>query len=269
MIVWLNGQWLTDDSAHIPVQDRGFTLGDGLFETIKARHGRPLHLADHWQRLTAGAAILRLPLPLTMAELEQAIIESLIRNDMSDAALRLTISRGSGQRGLLPPNPTLPTVLLTASPLPAPMGPASLHVAQQVRRNPSSPLCRCKTLSYLDNILARIEAADAGCDDALLLSTDGFVCETTIANLFAVLADGCIVTPPLAHGVLPGVRRAGLLQSGLAHEQGLMLKDLLTAQEIFLTNALSVRAVTRIGTTLIGQGKTGPICQKIMDSLDE
>lgn len=267
--VWLNGRIVAADQAVVPVTDRGFTLGDGLFETIQMRDGQPRRLGDHWARLADGAAVLRLPLPLDRQQLEQAIQDLALANDWRDAALRLTISRGSGVRGLVPPDPAHPTVLLSGGPPPPPLGPARLHVARQVRRNAHSPISRCKTLSYLDNILARIEAQEAGADDALLLNGEEFAVETSIANLFVLRQDGLLLTPPLAHGALPGVRRADLLRDGAAREHPLRLSDVLAAREVFVTNALSVRPVIAIDGQMIGDGTVGAVSQTMMDRVNE
>lgn len=259
MMLMLNGRLVAADAAALPASDRGFTLGDGLFETIKVRHGHPLRLDLHMARLADGAAILRLPLPLRPDQLEESISTVLQANGLHDAALRLSVSRGPGQRGLLPPDPSTPTWVLTACPLPPTMGPAKAIVAQTVRRNQMSPLSRCKALSYLDNVLARLEAQDRGACDAVLLNTVGRVAETTIANLFMVGSDGILVTPPVGDGALPGVRRAELLRSMVAIERSISREDLLNAREVFLTNALSVRPLVALDNHAIGDGRPGPL----------
>lgn len=263
MMLYLNGTIVAAEQAALSPADRGFTLGDGLFETIKARHGQALRLDAHLARLKDGAALLRLPLPAAPDWLEHAVAQVLAANALSDAALRLTVSRGPGPRGLLPPVPATPTVLLTAGPLPPPPHPARVVVSRQVRRNPASPLSRIKAISYLDNVLARLEAEERGGDDALLLNTQGYLAETSIANLFLVAADGILVTPPIADGALPGVRRAELLRSMVALERSLSLDDLLTAREAFLTNALSVRPLIGVDGRAIGDGRPGPLSERL------
>lgn len=267
MIVFLDGRLLPQDQATLSTSDRGFTLGDGLFETIKVSHGQPLRLDAHLRRLRDGAAILRLPLPAADAWFIDAITAVLHANDLHQAALRLTVSRGPGPRGLLPPEPCTPTVLITAGPLPPSSPPARLVVAGNVRRNAHSPLARCKALSYLDNVLARMEAQERGADDALLLNTDGVVAETTIANLFIVDSDGILVTPPLADGALPGVRRAELLRTMVALERSLGLTDLWTAREAFLTNALSIRPLVALEGRVIGDGQPGPLSTRLLEEV--
>lgn len=242
-ILWLNGALLPADLAHINPADRGFLLGDGLFETMAAQNGAVPELARHYARLSAGAALLRLPVP-PLAALEQATRAVLAANNLADAALRLTLTRGIGSRGVLPPAQPAPTLLITAAPLPPPGGPLRLITAT-IRRDESSPLSRIKSLNYLPGILARIEAAEHGADDALLLNHQGRVAETSAANLF-VLVDGAWLTPPVAEGALPGTRRAQLLDSGRIQEAPLAPAALLQADAIFTGNALSLRAVAAI-----------------------
>lgn len=268
MKLWLNGELVEAGQARVAVSDRGFTLGDGLFETLCVRGGVPLRLDAHWARLEEGARVLRLPLPLDRAGVAAAIAKVLAANGLADAALRLTVSRGPGQRGLLPPQPCTPTMVLTAGPLPPAPGPARVVVAESVRRNPHSPLARIKALSYLDNVLARLEAEERGADDALLLNTEGRLAETTIANLFVVAADGAVLTPPVADGALPGVRRAELMTRRGAVERPLGLSDLLAAREAFLTNALSIRPLVAVDGHPIGDGQPGGLTRALLDGME-
>lgn len=269
MKVLVNGRLVDPAEARVSVSDRGFTLGDGLFETIKVLNGRPLRLDGHWRRLGHGADVLRLSLPFDRAGLEHMVATILDANRLEAAALRLTVSRGPGQRGLLPPDPATPTVVLGAAPLPPVAAPARAVVARTVRRNPHSPLAGIKALSYLDNVLARLEAAERGADEAVLLNTADRVAETTIANLFVVLADGSVVTPPVAEGALPGVRRADLVETLAAVERPLELGELATAREALLTNALSVRALVALDGRAIGDGAPGPLTRRVMDGMDQ
>lgn len=269
MMLCVNGRLVPAEAAALSPADRGFTLGDGLFETIRVRGGRPLRLADHLARLRAGGALLRLEVPGDEAGVAEAIAGLLAANRLRDAAVRLTVSRGPGARGLLPPEPTRPTVVLAATPLPPPPGPARVVVAGEVRRNPHSPLARCKALSYLDNVVARIAAEERGGDDALLLNTDGRVAETTIANLFVVTADGRPATPPVAEGALPGVRRGALLRRLGAVERPLTLGDVLAAREAFLTNALSIRPLVAVDGRAVGDGQPGALTRRLLDELDQ
>lgn len=242
MMVWLDGGLIAAEAARIAPSDRGFTLGDGLFETLAVHGGEMARLPAHLARLAAGARVLGLPVP--PFDLPQVATALLQANGLSDAVLRLTLTRGTGPRGVLPPAQPSPTLLVTAAPMAAPAGPARLVVATVTRRNEHSPLSRIKSLNYLDNILARQEAQARGADDALLLNTQGRVAESTIANVFLVL-EGALVTPPLSEGALPGVMRAEILARGAA-ERPIAVDDLAAASEVFLTSSLGVRSVRKV-----------------------
>lgn len=269
MKLFLNGQIVGEEATALLPNDRGFTLGDGLFETIKAKNGVPLRLDAHWQRLSDGAALLRLILPFDQDRLTRSIGEVLAANALTDGVLRLTVSRGPGARGLLPPHPSHPTVMISASLLPLPPGPARVIITRSIRRDETSPLSRCKSLSYLGNVLARIEADERGGDDALLLNGYGRVAESSVANLFAVLADGAVVTPPLGEGALPGVRRQDLLRTLHAQERPLTEDDLRHAREIFLTSALSIRAVVAVDGHAVGSGHVGDLTRRLIAGMDQ
>lgn len=242
MKLWLGTGLVEAAAAHLSPFDRGFTLGDGLFETMRVRDGAVLRLESHLARLATGAGVLGLPLPTL--DLAAALAATAAANDLTDGVLRLTLSRGTGPRGVLPPADPNPTLVITAAPLPAPAPAARLVIAQGTRRNDRSPLAQVKSLNYLDNILARQEAARRGADDGVLLNTREGVAETSIANLFAVIGSD-LVTPPLADGVLPGIMRAAVLNEG-AGERPLTVEDLSRAEEIFLTSALGIRSVAAL-----------------------
>jgi len=244
MTVWLNGALTTE--AVIDPSDRGFTLGDGLFETIRAVGGRGLHLRRHWRRLRAGAAVLEIMMPFSDGALSAAV-RSLLENETGEKTVRLTLTRGPAIRGLLPmPNSaSTPTVLITTAPPVPPLPPARLVVAGVTRRNEYSPLARIKTLSTLDALLARQEAARAGADDALLLNSQGRVAEASSSNLFFLFGEE-IVTPPVAEGALPGIRRELALERLPVVERPVLLEEALAAADIVLTNSLSLRAAASL-----------------------
>ncbi|WP_298284075.1 aminotransferase class IV [Acidocella sp.] len=244
MKLWLNGALMDAAAARIDPADRGLLLGDGLFETMAAHAGAVPELARHYQRLCAGAALLRLAVPVGRDELARAARALLEANHLNSAALRLTLTRGPGPRGLLPPADGTPTLLLTAAPLPPNSGPARL-VTSTIRRDETSPLCRVKSLNYLPSVLARLEAVERGADDAVMLNLAGRVAETSAATLFVKLA-GNWLTPPVADGALPGVCRAALLEAGRVREAALTPEALARAEAICLGNALSLRGVAAL-----------------------
>ncbi len=247
MKVWLNGTLQDAEAARIAPTDRGFTLGDGLFETFKARDGAPLRLEAHlagcagapdFSRSRCRVSILPPRLPKRSRPMG------------SQKASCASPSRAAPPRGACcrqkEPEPSL---LITAGPLP-PDGPVRLVVARVTRRNEFSPLCGIKSLNYLDNILARQEAAGRGADDALILNTQGRIAETSMANVF-VVKDGALVTPPLKDGALPGILRAELLKRG-AVEQPLVPGDLARVKEMFLTTSLGIRSVDEVEARPLG-----------------
>jgi aminodeoxychorismate lyase len=237
----------------IPSDDRGFLLGDGLFETLLALAGRPLFLTEHLARLVRGCAVLGLP-PPEEPVVRRAVDQALAVAGLTDgrAAVRLTWTAGSGGRGLDRPVSPRPRLVVTAAPSPATLEPASLVIAS-IRRNADSPASRLKTLSYLDNVLARRESRAAGADEAVMLNTAGEVACAAAANLFWV-RDGRLCTPALDCGVLDGIVRSQILQMaagmgvGVSEERA-AAETLGSAEAIFLTNSLiGVRAVSRLGS---------------------
>lgn len=255
MILWLNGALQTASEARIDPADRGFTLGDGVFETIRAEAGEPMQLSRHLDRLRSGLELLGLSNPYADAVLAKALRAVLSAIGVTEAVLRLTVSRGIAARGVWPEGPVAPTVLITLSQLPKPLAPAQLIVARSTRRNEFSPLSRIKSLNYLDSILARREAAEQGADDALLLNTQGFAAEATAANLF-LIKGGRVLTPPLRHGALPGITRARLLESG-AEEADFHPEDCRAAEAVFLSNSLGLREVASLDGQALARQPAG------------
>lgn len=242
-MIWLNGQVLAPELARIDPRDRGFTLGDGLFETLVARDGHPIDLAAHLERLARGSMVLELPLPVEATEVATAIGQVLEANNLTSgpAALRLTLSRGVGSRGLLLPLDPKPNLVITASA--HPQIPAHLDAATvPIRRNEGSPLSRIKSLNYLDNVLAQQQAQGAGAQEALMLNNQGRIAGFARGNVFALI-DETWVTPPLADGVLDGITRAKILhnaqQSGSkVAERSLDRAEIDRIDALFITNSL-------------------------------
>lgn len=244
MKLWLNGTLLEESEARISPSDRGLLLGDGLFETMAAQGGMVPFLGRHFARLCHGASVLRLPVRFTLIDLAIAVQELLTANDLSSAAIRLTLTRGPGPRGLLPADQSSPTLMLTASRMPAENGPVRL-ITSSIRRDCSSVLSAIKSLNYLPNVLARLEASEAGADDALLLNHAGRLAEASASNVFVRLK-GQWVTPPVTEGALPGIRRALLLEAGRVQEACVSVSDLQDAEALCLGNALSLRHVASL-----------------------
>jgi branched-chain amino acid aminotransferase len=232
--------------ARIDPADRGFTLGDGVFETIRAVGGVPAHVARHFVRMRNGAGVLGIAVPFGDDTLFDALCSVLRENGLADAAVRLTLTRGPAPRGVLSVGDGRPTVLISAGPLPGPLPPARVIVAKRTRRNEFSPLSRIKSLNYLDGILARQEAAEAGADDALLLNCRGGLAEATASNVF-LCVDGRWVTPPEEDGALPGIARGLLLEAGSAVAEHISGEVVACCSAGFMVNSLGTRQIATIG----------------------
>ncbi len=277
--VWVDGRLLPADGTHLSVFDRGFQLGDGIFETLRARAGRSTELAEHLDRLRRSADGLAIVLPDGLdAMIRTGIADLLDAEGLAgpdgDASIRITVSRGPVHaRGLLPPDEEVhATIAIQAWPVPPP--PADhlargLHlVASAVRRDPENPLSALKTTSRADYVYARVEARRAGADDALFLTIDGRLSEATTANIFLVrrAADGGdeLATPSLACAILPGTTRSWLLdwgrRAGLRVTEGdLTPADLAAADEAFISSSVAgILPVTRFAGAPIGTGRPGP-----------
>jgi branched-chain amino acid aminotransferase len=271
--VWIDGRIEPADAPVLSAFDRGFQLGDGVFETLRARAGRPTELLAHVDRMLRSAAGLAIAMPDDLETLLAAAIDELLAAEGlagadGDASVRITVSRGPFfGRGLLPPDEhPAPTIVVQAWPVPAP--PVAhleigLHlVPSSVRRDPENPLNALKTTSRADYVYARVEARSAGADDALFLTTDGYLSEATSANLFLVRGEE-LATPALACAILPGTTRDWILRwgaaVGLTVTEGLLTtRDLHEADEAFLSSSVAgILPVTRFSDEPIGTGLPG------------
>lgn len=278
-LIYLNGHMLPECAAHLSALDRGFTLGDGVFDTLRAVGGRVFRMDDHLARLQRSAATVGLVIPEGGSGLPEAISSLLAANQLDDALVRVTASRGvPAERGLLPPSSPSPTLVIHATPF---VGyPRERYqrgftaTVAEIRRNESSPLSYIKSCNYLDAVLARMEAGRRGADEALLLNTAGWLACGSSSNLFLV-SRGTLITPSLDCGVLEGVTRRELLR--IAAEEGLEVleqqiapRDTLLAEEAFVTNtALGVMPLVAIDGRPVGRGRPGPITLQLKAIYDE
>ncbi|MBI3747553.1 MAG: aminotransferase class IV, partial [Chloroflexi bacterium] len=277
--VWVDGRLLPADGPHLSVFDRGFQLGDGIFETLRVRASHPTELAEHVARLRRSAIGLDIALPDDLeARLARGIAELLAANGLDghdgDASVRITVSRGVyRERGLLPVAGSVPATIAIQA---WPVVPAAadhlergLHViVSAVRRDPANPLVSLKTTSRADYVYARLEARRAGADDALFATIDGYLSEGTTANIFLVriAPDGIreLATPSLDCAILPGTKRSWLLgwavPVGLRPIEGRLTRDdLAAAEEAFLSSSVAgVLPVTRFEGISVGSGHPGP-----------
>jgi branched-chain amino acid aminotransferase len=270
-MLWFDGG-LTEGPVPFDLADRGLTLGDGVFDTALARHGRIVFEAAHVGRLAAATAALGFPVaPARIADAMGGLAEAAGRAHPL-AAIRTTVTRGSGPRGLSPPAEPRPVLWASAAPVSPALAfsPLTLHPTE-IRRNETSPAAGLKTLGYLDAVLAAGAARAAGFDEALFRNTRGHVACAGTANLFAVI-DGGLVTPPLADGVLPGILRAEI-RAGCAPrlglpvaERSLGLDDLLRAEAVFVTNSLrGLAPVTAIGSTVFASAGHQAVAALVAD----
>lgn len=235
--VWFNGAFLDEQAARLSIADRGFTLADGIFETLLGIGERPVWLAEHLSRLRDGASQLGLHLAFDDQTLQAAVIELLRRNGFARSALRITLTRGpAAKRGLWVDDQSSPTLLITCAPSVA-SGPQRVVITRTTRRNEYSPLSRIKSLNYGDNILARREALARGATDALMLNGQGHVVCATVGNLFARIG-GQWITPPVFDGILPGIARGKILSRMDVKQASLSETDLRAADAAFISNSL-------------------------------
>ena len=242
MDVFLNGRFVPESQAVVSVSDRGFLYGDSLFETLRVCGGRPFRWSQHLERLEAGAEFLKIGVPWTARELFKFACSLAERNAMKEAALRITLSRGSGTRGYSPRGAANPTLSMTLHPLPIPCAALRLKISS-FRLNEADPLGQFKTGNKLLNVLARAEAEEADADDGLLLNRAGHVAEASGSNVFCI-GEGTVFTPPTSEGALPGITRSGVveicLQLGVrVEERPLKPEELQRANGVFLTNSIA------------------------------
>lgn len=242
MLIFLNGRFVPEERAVVSVFDRGFLYGDGLFEAIRIRNAKPFRWRLHLERFRQGAEHLKIRPPFSPGAILKFARQLIEKNKMPDALLRLSLSRGVGQRGYSPAGAKSPTFVMTLHPAPAidlKHPPRWKLITASPRLPTNEPLAQFKTANKLPQVLARAEADAAGADEALLLNTAGRVVEGTTSNLFWI-AGGRICTPPLVEGVLPGVTRQVVLEICRAlklptREIAPRPRELRSAQGVFLS----------------------------------
>jgi|TARA_B100002051_G_scaffold93423_1_gene89296 branched-chain amino acid aminotransferase len=241
-IAWLDGQWGAPHELSLPLNDRGLQLADGLFETVLLQGGEPQLLEQHLERWATSANLLGMAPPPERSHLQPLIEEATQRCGLqrSSAVLRLNWSRGASERrGIDVPQAAQHRFWMTLEAGEPTFSAVTAIICQQERRNADSLISRCKTFAYGQAVLARREANQRGCEDALLLNTRGQLCSGTVANLM-VRRNGNWLTPPLSSGCLPGVMRGRALTLGLVQEAELE-SDLRPDDEAALINSLSCR----------------------------
>ena len=261
----LNGRLVSLDEAQVSASDRGFLYGDGLFETIRIHAGRPFLWQWHMMRFTDGSELLGITLPQSTDSLLSTVRELTDRNGCPKSVVRITLSRGTGQRGYAVSGDETPTLLITQHPLPSPPSKPLSLVTTTARVSVGDPLAEVKSTNKLGSILAKREATAKQADDGLMLNSNGNATETSSANLFWV-ENGVLHTPPISDGVLPGVTRrlvidlASALGQAVREESGAP-ERLRQAEAVFVTSsATGVIAVGQLDSSTLG---TNPLVAQL------
>jgi branched-chain amino acid aminotransferase len=256
----------------VSARDRGFALADGVFETMRVRHGRVFRLDAHLTRLRGGLRALQIPVP---EALRSWVLDAARAAAAADGSVRLTVTRGVGQGGVSAKVESGPTTTVVVSPMPA--FPGAIYDAGLIahvvsgRRNERSMTAGIKTLAYTDAIAGLLEAQRTGADEALFLDTEAHCSEASASNLF-VWTGQALITPPLSCGALPGITRAAVLE--LAHGLGLTVSDdpfdreqLCSGAEAFLTSSLrGIAPLVRVDGRSLGEGGPGPVTRRLADA---
>jgi branched-chain amino acid aminotransferase len=272
--IYFNGRLVDSSEALISVFDHGLLYGDGVFEGIRTYDGLIFRMDEHIDRLYRSAGAIELKIPLTKTQMIDAVVKTLKANRLKNSYIRLVITRGVGDLGLDPRKCRKPTVFIithTIKLYPKKFYDKGLHIitAPTRRNSPKALDPRIKSLNYLNNILAKIDAIKAGTEEAIMLTCDGYVAECTGDNIFMVKNRG-LMTPPVEIGALEGITRDATI--GLAgpleipfHEKLLRMEDLYGAEEVFLTGtAAEIIPVVKIDRQRIGNGKPGEITLRLM-----
>ena len=277
-VVYINGKYVPAEEAAISVFDHGLLYGDGVFDTAFAKHGLLFKLEQHVARFRRSLRAVALDIPLDQKAMCETIVETVARNGLTDAYVKFIATRGRTAEPILDPRGAEPTFVIFARPYLWLVDPrkrnagvnAKICSLRRVSHEAIDP--RIKSLNYLNLILAKIEALDVGCDEALLLDEDGWVCEAPGYNVF-VAANGALATP--RQSILEGVTRETVLE--LCHEEKLPCAirpvapyDLYTADEVFLAStAAGLMPITRVDGRVVGQGTPGPILERLEKAYEE
>ena len=277
LLIYYNGEYVPQSQATTSVYDHGFLYGDGVFEGIRAYNGRVFKLDEHVDRLYDSAKAIAMEIPISKEEMTEAILETLRKNNLRDAYIRPIVSRGVGDLGLDPRKCVKANIFIISQEWGAMYGDlyevGLTAVSVTTRRNAPDALSpNIKSLNYLNNILAKIEANEKGGDEAIFLDNNGYVCEGSGDNIF-VIKGGKVVTPPTISN-LKGITRATAIDllKGLNYDisvENIGLFDLYTADEIFVTGTAAEAApIVKVDGRAIGDGKPGPITGQMVAEFD-
>jgi len=275
LLIYLDGKLVPESEAKISVFDHGLLYGDGVFEGIRFYSGRVFKLAEHLRRLYESAHSILLTIPISIAEMEKAVVDTVAANNLRDGYIRLVITRGVGPLGLNPYQCPKPSVVVIASAIslyPEEKYAKGLTMVTCATRRPSSAALspQVKSLNYLNNIMAKIEAIQGGGEEGVMLNEQGFVAECTGDNIF-LLKNGAVTTPPISAGGLDGITRQVAIEllgemNIPVREANITRHDIFTAEECFLTGtAAEVIAAVMLDRRVIGTGKPGVLTQKLVE----
>ena len=280
LLIYIDGKFYPESEAKISVFDHGFLYGDGVFEGIRSYNGVVFKLKEHIDRLYNSAKAIMLDIPMTKDEMIEAVLKTLRKNSLKDAYIRLVVTRGKGDLGLDPRKCPKPSVIIIAVPLlqlydeKVRERGMSMIVSWVRRDSVDATTHEIKSLNYLNSILAKIEANNAGADEAIILDPNGFICEATGENIF-IVKDGKLFTPPSTSGTLPGITASVIkeIAQKLGYqviEKGITVTELYCADEAFLTGtAAEVMPIREVNKRQIGEGKMGPITRQILKKFME
>jgi branched-chain amino acid aminotransferase len=273
--VYINGKLFDKADAKVSVYDHGLLYGDGVFEGIRVYAGKVFRLREHVDRLYESARSIHLEIPMPREAMAEAVVSTVKANDKQEGYIRLVVTRGSGNLGLDPRRCSDPQVIIIVDDIslyPAELYEKGLEIvtAATIRNHPNALNPRIKSLNYLNNIMAKMEAIRAGCQEAIMLNANGEVAECTGDNLF-VVKRGLLRTPPPHAGILEGITRNAVIElakaAGIPFQEATLTRhDVYAADECFLTGtAAEVIAVVKCDDRVIGTGKPGPVTRQLRE----
>ncbi len=279
MKVYINGKFYPKEEAKVSVFDHGYLYGDGIYETLRVYSGVVFKVEEHLKRLNLSAMAMSLALPLDDNGIYKAVHDAIRENELSDAYIRVSVSRGPGEIGLDPDLCPEPTLVIIAKPL-VPYPPehyergVKVSVVQTRRNHPECLDPSIKSTNFLNNIFAKMEAKRAGAYEGVMLNHAGFVAEGTVCNVFMV-KDGRLITPPLIAGILEGVTRGLCMR--LAESAGIKVYEelftegqLWVADEVFITNSMmEIMPVAKVDDHTIKDGRPGEVTGRLMRAYKE
>jgi branched-chain amino acid aminotransferase len=280
LFIYIDGKFYPKSEAKISVYDHGLLYGDGVFEGIRAYDGVVFRLNEHIDRLYTSTHTIMLDIPVSKEEMQRIVLDTLKKNKLKEAYIRLIVTRGIGDLGLDPKKCPKPSIIVITEPT------IVLHSKEMKEKGITTMITwvkrdsvdatshEVKSLNYLNNVLAKIESNFAGMDEAICLDQSGFVCEGTAENVFTV-KDGKVITPPTSTGALRGITRTAVmtLAEKLGYpivERNITPNELFTADEVFLTGtAAEITPVREVNKRVIGSGKPGPVTKRLMQEFDK